>query len=106
MLAGYKSSSTPRRVTDAGNINTAVVDSIRDKAQVDMLMAAGRVARMAVAGRVARTAVVEVAHTAVEDMRGAGTVVGEAALSMQKERDMVHDRELDKLGTGLLHTAC
>lgn len=29
-------------------------------------------------------------------------VAGEAALSMQKERDMVHDQELDKLGAGLL----
>jgi hypothetical protein len=35
-------------------------------------------------------------------MRGAGMVAGQAEWCMQKERDMVHGQELDKLGAGLL----
>jgi len=35
-------------------------------------------------------------------MRGAGMVAGEAEWSMQKEQDMVHGQESDKLGAGVL----
>jgi len=64
-------------------INTAVVDKLQGKAQVDMvivlLTAAGRVARMAAVGRVARMAVVgKVAHMAAAGMVAHTAVEGDS----------------------------
>lgn len=73
-----------------------------------MAVAGTVAAHMAAVGTVVRTAAAgTVVHMAVagdlqEDMPGGGMAAEEAELCTQKERDMVHGQELDKLGAAVV----